>query len=385
MDKFNLNIYQPRGFKSIIIDTYYLGFLRSFYNQNPDLKQETYQKQLNKLIGQGFGTSDFYSYNLNQNNCPAIDVIVNNEYLQRQWAKENCVKVSDSRLLSKLQMFPYIYRFIGRPKWIQEIALFQIKSAKADVVYMQDLSILNPDTLDLVKKYCKLLVGQIACPLPPEENLKKFDLILTSFPHYVEKFKKLGIKSEYLPLAFEPRIINKIKEKNKIFDVTFIGSFTPHHNAGTRILEEVAFKIPIHVWGQGLHYLSPSSPLRKHFHGEAWGFKMYETLSQTKITVNRHISVSENYANNMRLYESTGVGSMLITDDKLNLNELFRINKEIISYKNVSELKNKILYYLKHDKERQKITYAGQRRTLKDHSYPVMIKQLIKIIEKHLK
>lgn len=370
--------------KFLIVDTYYPSFLRDYYYLHPDIKAQPYIEHKNALLDECFGTSDYYSFNLKKNGYKAEDLIVNDEILQRKWAKENNIKVSGSGLISKIQMLPYIHRLIGRPKWVQEIALSQIKKAKADVVYLQDLSILNPDTLRKAKSFCKLLVGQIACPLPAGENLKEFGLILTSFPHYVEKFRKMGIKSEYFKIGFEPRVLSKVGGQTSVYDVGFIGSFSPHHNAGTKLLEAVASKIPIHIWGQGIHFLSSSSPLRKNFHGEAWGLQMYKVLAQTKIVVNRHISVAENYANNMRLYETTGMGVMLITDDKKNLNRLFEIGKEVVSYKDANDLIKKIDYYLKHGAELKKIAQAGQNRTLSEHNYNARMKELVAIIGKYL-
>ena len=177
--------------KILFIDTYYSGFLSSFRKKFPSVYKKTYENQLKLLLAQDFGTSDFFSYNLNKLGWNAKDVIANDEILQRKWAEEKNIKIKNSGLIAKLQSLPYIHRFIGKPTWTQEIALAQVKDFKPDIVYMQDLSILNPETLKLVKKECKLLVGQIACPLPPKENLKCFDLIITSFPHYVNIFKKI--------------------------------------------------------------------------------------------------------------------------------------------------------------------------------------------------
>lgn len=370
--------------KIVIVDTYYPGFLKSFRGQNPQLGRQSYKAQKAALLNQCFGTSDYYSYNLKKLGCMSDDLIVNDEILQRQWVKEHGIKVPGTTLVSRIQMLPYIHRFIGRPKWVQEIALAQVKSVKPDVVYMQDLSILNPDTLKKVKKYCRLLVGQIACPLPSEKNLKEFNLILTSFPHYVEKFKRIGINSEYFKIGFEPRVLDKVGDYKRIYDVSFIGSFSSHHSAGTKLLEKVAEKIPVHIWGQGLRFLSPNSPLRKNYHGEAWGLQMYKILAQSKIVLNRHISVAENYANNMRLYESTGMGAMLITDKKDNLSDLFNVGQEIISYDSVLDLIKKIEYYLNNDKKRQEIAEKGQRRTLSNHSYKTRMEELVGILKQSL-
>lgn len=370
--------------KFLFIDTYYPAFLKCFRKQYPGASEQSYQEQRIKLLAQCFGTADYYSYNLIKLGSQAEDLVVNDKILQRRWALENGIQFSSSGWLSKIQSFPYVYKLLGRPSWIQETTLSQIKKIKPDVLYLQDLTILNPDTLKTAKKYCRLMVGQIASPLPSEVYLEQFDLILTSFPHYLDYFRKENINSEYFKLAFEPRILDFVGKQKKIYDVVFIGSFTPFHLRGTEIIEQLSKKVKVHIWGQGLNrWLNPS--LWKNYHGEAWGLNMYKILAQSKIIVNRHISVAGDFANNMRLYEATGMGAMLITEDKKNINELFKVGSEIETYKNIDELVDKIRFYLAHDDKRQRIADAGQKRTLEDHNYYKRMKELVEIINKYIK
>ena len=95
----------------------------------------------------------------------------------------------------------------------------------------------------------------------------------------------------------------------------------------------------------------------------------------------KHISsVALNYANNLTLYESTGCGTLLISDRRKNLSDLFIEDKEIVTYSTGTELSEKINFYLKNDTLRQKIALAGQKKTLTEHSYQVRMKQFIHII-----
>ena len=66
-------------------------------------------------------------------------------------------------------------------------------------MYVQDLGFFSRRELDAIRRAGTLVVGQIASEPPPPERLRGFDLILTSFPHYVERFRALGVDSEYLP------------------------------------------------------------------------------------------------------------------------------------------------------------------------------------------
>jgi len=51
---------------------------------------------------------------------------------------------------------------------------------------------------------------------------------------------------------------------------------------------------------------------------------MYNVLKNSKITLNNHIGIAGCFAGNMRLFEATGVGTLLITDWKTNLKEMFK-------------------------------------------------------------
>lgn len=370
--------------KILVIDTYYPAFLKSFWRQHADLRHAAYAAQRQALLRECFGTADYYSGNLRTLGQRAEDLIVNDAVSQRTWADEHELPVGTAGMYAWLQSLPLLHRVIGRPRWVQEIALRQIETIKPDVLYVHDLSILNPETIQAARQSVKLVVGQTASPLPALRNVKAFDLILTSFPHFVPRLRKLGVKAQFLKIAFEPRVLERIGELERIYDVTFIGSFSPHHHAGTRLLEAVAAHHPVHLWGQGIRYLAPTSPLRANYHGEAWGLDMYRVLARSKIVLNRHISTAENYANNMRLYETTGMGAMLLTDAKQNLGELFRIGTEVVAYTSATDLIKKLKYYSTHERERSAIARAGQARTLKEHTYAARMKELIPILERYL-
>jgi spore maturation protein CgeB len=112
---------------------------------------------------------------------------------------------------------------------------------------------------------------------------------------------------------------------------------------------------------------------------------MYGRLAESRMTVNVHIDVAENYANNMRLYEATGCGALLITDHKDNLHELFLPDREVVEYRSVDEAIEKIRYYTEHPSEAEAVALAGQRRTLGEHSYLQRMEELTGILRRHLR
>jgi spore maturation protein CgeB len=111
---------------------------------------------------------------------------------------------------------------------------------------------------------------------------------------------------------------------------------------------------------------------------------MYQILGNSKITLNHHGDIAP-YANNMRLYEATGVGTMLITDWKVNLHEMFEPGKEVVAYRTPEECAELIQYYLTHDNEREAIARAGQQRTLREHTYYHRMQEFVEIVIKYLR
>jgi len=94
--------------------------------------------------------------------------------------------------------------------------------------------------------------------------------------------------------------------------------------------------------------------------------------------------MAASYANNMRLFEATGVGTLLITDWKVNLHEMFKPGDEVIVYRSPEECTELARYYLEHDDEREAIAHAGQERTSREHTYCHRMRELVDIVSKYV-
>lgn len=372
--------------KILIVDTYYPAFLSSCYGAMPRLSSASYQQQLNDLLDPCFGTSDFYSRHLKALGCKAQDLIVNCVPLQTAWAKEAGRPFSSMflQIPPKAYRIPILGRLLSGLPGLLDIAIDQVREFRPDVLYCQDLSFFPGDVLQSLKKDIGLVVGQIACPLPAESFLKGYDLILTSFPHFVDRIRALGIQSEYFRIGFDPRVLDLLGNVTKDVPVSFVGGISRNHNKAIPLLEYLAAETPIQFFGYGARALARRSPIRKKHHGEVWGLEMYRALARSKITLNRHINAADNYANNMRLYEATGVGTLLITDRKDNLGELFEVGKEVVAYSTPEEAAEMIRYYLDHPDEAEQIAKAGQARTLSEHTYKKRMEELVPILQHYL-
>jgi glycosyltransferase involved in cell wall biosynthesis len=369
-----------------IVDTYYAAFVAELYGGRPGLEAEPYEVQHAALMDAFFGTADSYSVHLRALGHEASDLVADCAALQERWAAER------GRLRARRALAPALPGVAGRRARravLRAITLAQIEELDPDVVYCHNLAFFSRRELDGLRAQGRLVVGQIASPLPANELVQGFDLVVTSFPHFVDRVGSLGVAAAYLPLAVDERVVERVgadPAAERPRDVVFVGGVDPRiHPAGTAMLERLCEAFPVDVWGYGADALPAGSPILERFHGEAWGLDMYRVLASARVAVNRHIDAAEGHANNMRLYEATGMGAALVTDRGSNLAELYAPDAEVATYGDVDELIAKLERLLAHDDERLALARAGQSRTLRDHTFAVRMRALAEILEDALR
>jgi hypothetical protein len=346
----------------LIVDTCYSPFLAAHYASRPGLAGEPYDVQWRALMGTFFGTADAYSYNLAKLGHQAHEVVVDCEPLQAAWAREHGLADASA----------------------EQVLLHQFAQLEPDVVYIQNLHVLSDETLRALRRPGVLVAGQIASEAPPPERLRMYDLLLTSFPHFVEPFRKLGVESEYLRIGFDQRVLEQVAGVEKEHEIVFVGALNRiRHRRGNTLLARAARTLPVEFWGYDLRGWPPWSVIRRRYHGQAWGLEMFRVLASAEVVLNRHIQAAREYANNMRLFETTGVGSLLVTDEKANLHELFEPGREVVTYASADELVEKARHYLDNEDELRAVAAAGHARTLREHTYETRMRELVPILEAH--
>ena len=400
------------------ITTNYPGYLRQFYQTNPALVSESYTVQHAALMSDAHGWADFWSTALTKRGYECSEVVSNAEPLQKAWARENGFSHSEDN-------------------WLFEITAAQVKAFQPEVLFVNDYVTYPADFIRHLKSECsaiRLVLGWCGAPYTDASVFAAYDVVLSSVPELVENFRAQGHRSEHVNHAFDPRVAERIKKDAPDVNFGFIGTVAKKnrfHNSRETLLLDLLKRTPLKIW---VDSHSPSWQERSNVLVRQWAFdlvqmasragvsgstleaipiagkvrnwkarpalspkldpqisavaqrplfglEMFQQLARTRVSLNTHIDISATYASNMRLYEATGTGSCLLTDWKSNLGELFEPEVEIVSYKNADECVEKVNYLLNHEDERQAIATAGQRRTLRDHSFDKRAVQLDQIIK----
>jgi spore maturation protein CgeB len=87
-----------------------------------------------------------------------------------------------------------------------------------------------------------------------------------------------------------------------------------------------------------------------------------------------------------RLFHAVGTGAMALNEYCPELENLFDIGKEIITFEfgDMDDFRDKLKWYVSHDAERKKITLAGYERAHKQHTFTARINQIFEIVRKSL-
>jgi spore maturation protein CgeB len=390
----------------LIITSDYKEFLSQHYAAHSELAFASYDDQLKARNDTLFGMADFYSRNLRACGCEAMEVHVNNEFMQKAWAREQGLDVGPSppppygaggrkgRLKRLFGGRPahYLRSMLSRgrnnnsggPLWLFETLAAQIRHYKPDVILNHDMYTIGGRFLEEAASDARLIVGQIASPLPNNEEYSAYDLIVSSLPNLVSHFRGLGLKCVANSLAFEHTVLDRLPDEEPTIPVVFVGTLSKHHASRTALLEHLCNHVDIEIWGEGVKDLPNDSSVRSRYKGPSWGIDMYRLLRKSRIAINQHIDIAGNYANNCRLYEATGVGTMLITDRKSNLSDIFEPGKEVAAYGNHEECVELIEHFLRNEEDRVSIARAGRERTLRDHTYRDKMLELKVLFENYL-
>jgi spore maturation protein CgeB len=96
---------------------------------------------------------------------------------------------------------------------------------------------------------------------------------------------------------------------------------------------------------------------------------MYRVIGRTRIALNNHARIAGGEANNLRLFEATGMGALLVTEEAPNLGSMFDVNTEVVTYRGAADAAAVVRYFADRPEEAAAIAAAGQRRTLRDHNW----------------
>jgi spore maturation protein CgeB len=423
---------------------HYSDTVHSFLEKHTEFQYMNYENQLLFLFQNSPVFSDSFSRSFSTLGQETIELVIDFEVIQKQWAKENGV-------------------FYSLDNWMFDIMMAQIEVMKPDVVYIQSNSFNIPGIFLKNRQNCTLaeiikekfpfirLIAMFSGYISNADRIRGIDILFAGAPSLMNIYKKMGFNPNLLYHSFDESIINKLDNVEKKYDFTFIGSTRAPESrywALKQLLKETDIEAWLYEYYEhiecknlskrkaalrsvikcSLNIFNKITPknqkvpnylpnrlknimleliseeyVKKEFnfkkipvqvslreifsircHEPVMGMDMYNVLHQSKVTFNKHSDLRWGGVGNMRMFEATGVETCLVTDMGDNIRNLFEPDKEIVTYTSIDEAIEKVNYLLEHEDQRREIAAAGQRRTLRNHTALNRCMQIDEILQEQL-
>lgn len=185
----------------------------------------------------------------------------------------------------------------------------------------------------------------------------KFDIFYTNSKYSLEnQYDSKRVNIKHLPFAASVDHHYYLPKIEKKYDIVVVGHARISRSKVTESLRS-KFSVGLygHGWQGGLGPVSGANNVRAINSG-----KMYLSFAPT-------LAGYENVK--VGLFEAVACNQVVITKHLKELEELFEADKEIICYKDESEIPGIIEYYLTHEEEREAIRENAYHRFLREHTY----------------
>ncbi|HEY4372686.1 MAG TPA: glycosyltransferase [Burkholderiales bacterium] len=380
----------------------YVSYLRSFYAARPLLALEPFVVQEDALRLDRFGWNGAWTTPMAELGYEAREFHAGNPYLDQAWRREHGGADAPA-VLAQLDAFD------------PEVILYDHGDA---------------ELLRALKAAARppLVIGWEGGGLSRQACWPDFDLILSCAPESVATLCAAGANAAHMHHAFNPAVLEQLGAPARENRIAFFGQlvregdfhlrreqnlvricasglpfdlYSPSYSYGTRdmLLARVMMALCLGYralsrapglrgrvarlpWGV---LADPARPfpqlpvhprLRPNLRPAQYGLAMYESIGRASVCLNIHADNTPDYASNMRLFETTGMGTCLLTDKRRNIADLFAPDREAVIYDGLDDCIEKMRWLIDHPAQAREIGAAGQARTLRENTFRQRAEQL---------
>lgn len=212
-------------------------------------------------------------------------------------------------------------------------------------------------------------------------QVSAYDYYFTNSKGSINDYRNAGFKRVfYLPVGCYPPVHRKLTGIDTKYDICFAGDWHPMRED---ILNSLVGDFNVAIFGpwkkrkMSRNSILTKNVVRRSFFSPE---EMVRIFNQSKIVLNIHSWFGKwNYGINPRVFEANGCGAFQLCDYKDEILELYEPEKEIVLYKNKKELKEKLSFFLTHEKQRIDIAQKGYLTTINYHTYEHRLKEMFYI------
>lgn len=220
-----------------------------------------------------------------------------------------------------------------------------------------------------------------------EKTAKLYDYVFCQGTEAIELLSKINVDARWLPMACDPNVHRTVPlSKDNLCryssDIAFVGSLYQERANVLRTITD----FDLGIWGPGWDRVTASDPLKKFVRGGHTEPKVWRKIySAAQIVLSVHCRETINnlpvFQASPRVFEAMACGAFVLTDDQRDVAKLFTDGEHLAIFSSTSDLRSKLIHYLKYPDETKKIALAGQEKVLCNHTYKDRLLQITSLFE----
>jgi spore maturation protein CgeB len=215
----------------------------------------------------------------------------------------------------------------------------------------------------------------------PFEQIEPYDLFFTKERYALRQLELVGLRNvHYLPMYCVPAMHHPVPladgEAAALRGVVaLVGARYPYRE---RLVRELA-DYPIRVWGPGWRRTDPelASLVSGSFVDGRAKLAIY---CGATLSLNPHHPMNDVVGVNTRAFELAAAEACQVVDLKDDLPHLFKPGEEVVTFRDLAELRRQLTYYLGHPDEARAIGVNARRRALAEHTLRHRVDELVSAV-----
>lgn len=364
----------------LLLWDYDRNYLSQFYVKNPAARDQPYEEQKRLLLEDGYHWPSYLIHEFRKRGHHADTAVGNAAPAQAMWARENGIHASATAL---------------------DIVREQIRRYRPDVLWTCSRACYLGEFLRSIRDSYGRVVVWHAEPGAETRDWTGVDCVFTSHTNLLDLFRGMGLRSERVLPCVSQELVSacmaSIPQRNH--DVLFYGLLTlGTHETRIRFLDAVTRQVSCTIHANPISWRRRPWPLgmfvsqlrhlpfylRTRFQPPVFGRDLLRLIASSRIVLNTHGThgnSAKDTAGNIRMFEATAMGALLMTDALPNVSTLFEPDREIVTYTDANDAVKKLLHLLNHPSEIEAIARAGQERALRCYNSNIRAQEVLKLFD----
>lgn len=264
-------------------------------------------------------------------------------------------------------------------EWFQRPLIGRVRDSGCDVIINVDQSLM-PETVAKIKSGGR----RIALWYPDHvANISRMAMIASDYdalfikdPLFVQRLAQLyGLPAIYMPEACNPQWHRPIGQPGQEPFIVVVGNLYPTR---ARLLQRLHIAgIPLKLYGPNFPRWYDAGPLAGLFnHPSVMREEKSRVFREARGVLN-NLHPAEMNSVNARLFEATAAGAAVLCEHRDVLQDLFRVNEEVLSFSTFDELVDHCRLLLTDPGLTQTIGDAASARAHTEHTYEIRLTTML--------